>query len=151
MTNRIAIALFLIAAPLAAEDHHLAATPQTVVVGNYWSESKPVLTIKSGDTVTIETVGTASVAALERQNVPADQIPESLRAITKAMADKTLDRGPGGHILTGPIFIEGAEPGDVLELHIDKIVLSEPWAHNSFSPTSGFLKEDFKERYSKII
>jgi acetamidase/formamidase len=139
------------ASALNAEEHRLAAGPQTVVVGNYWSESKPVLTIKSGDTVTIETVGTASVMALERLNVPADQIPDSLRAITKAMADKTLERGPGGHILTGPIYIEGAEPGDVLELHIDKITLPVPWAYNSFSQTSGFLKEDFKDRYSRII
>jgi acetamidase/formamidase len=151
MSNKIACFLLLIAAPLTAADHTLDATPQTVVVGNYWSESKPVLTIRSGDTVTIETVGTATVAALERQNVPADQIPASLRAITKAMADKALERGPGGHILTGPIFIEGAEPGDVLELHIDKITMSVPWASNSFSPTSGFLKEDFKQRYEKII
>jgi acetamidase/formamidase len=141
----------LFAAPLAAEQHQLAASPETVVVGNYWSESKPVLTIQSGDTVTIETVGTASVAALERLKVPADQIPESLRAITRAMNDKTLDRGPGGHILTGPIFIEGAEPGDVLELHIDKITMPVPWAHNNFSPTSGFLKEDFKQSYGRII
>ena len=151
MSLKIAIALLLLASPLAAADYKLAAGPQTVVVGNYWSESKPVLTIRSGDTVTIETVGTAGVAALERLKVPADQIPDSLRAITKAMADKTLERGPGGHILTGPIFIDGAEPGDVLELHIDKITLPVPWAHNSFSPTSGFLKEDFKDRYSRII
>ena len=64
MTTRITIALLAIAAPLAAADYKLAASPQTVVVGNYWSESKPVLTIKSGDTVTVETVGTARVAAL---------------------------------------------------------------------------------------
>ena len=143
--------LLLFAAPLVAEQHQLAASPETVVVGNYWSESKPVLTIKSGDTVTVETVGTASVAALERLNVPGDQIPESLRAITRAMADKTLDRGPGGHILTGPIFVEGAEPGDVLEVHIDEIAMPVPWAHNSFSPTSGFLKDEFKQSYGRII
>jgi acetamidase/formamidase len=150
-TLRIAYCLLLAAAPVAAAEHKLIASPQTVVVGNYWSESKPVLTIQSGDTVTVETVGTASVAALERLNVPANQIPDSLRAITKAMADKTLDHGPGGHILTGPIFIEGAEPGDVLELHIDKITMPVPWAYNGFSPTSGFLKEDFKERYGRVI
>src|ERR1700679_1799228 len=103
MSPKLALSLLLAASPLIAADYKLAAGPKTVVVGNYWSESKPVLTIKSGDTVTVETVGTARVAALERLNVPADQIPESLRAITKAMADKTLDRGPGGHILTGPI------------------------------------------------
>jgi acetamidase/formamidase len=147
----LALSLLLIATPLTAADFRLAAGPQTVVVGNYWSQNKPVLTIKSGDTVTVETVGTARVAALERLNVPADQIPDSLRAITKAMNDKTLDRGPGGHILTGPIFIEGAEPGDVLELRIEKITMPVPWSHNSFSPTSGFLKEDFKDSYSRII
>ncbi len=151
MTFRTAVCLILIAAPASAEQHQLAAGPQTVVVGNYWSESKPVLTIKSGDTVTVETVGTASVAALERLKVPADQIPDSLRAITKAIADKTLDRGPGGHILTGPIYIDGAEPGDVLELHIEKITLPVPWAYNGFGPTTGFLKEDFKDRYGRII
>lgn len=151
MNCRVAYSLLFFAARLSAAQFQLPAGPETVVVGNYWSESKPVLTIKSGDTVTIDTVGTASVAALERLNVPADQIPESLRAITRALNDKTLPRGPGGHILTGPIFIEGAEPGDVLELHIDKITLPVPWAHNSFSPTSGFLKDDFKESYGRII
>lgn len=151
MIRRTLFLCFLAAATLPAAEHHLSAGPTTVVVGNYWSETKPVLSIKSGDTVTIDTVGTAGVAALERLKVPADQIPDSLRAITKAMADKTLERGPGGHILTGPVFVEGAEPGDVLEIHIEKIVLPVPWAHNSFSPTSGFLKDDFKDRYSRII
>jgi acetamidase/formamidase len=151
MTSRIAYGFLLLAAPVWAAEFQLAATPQTVIVGNYWSENKPVLTIKSGDTVTVETVGTASVAALERLKIPADQIPASLRAITTAMNDKTLPRGPGGHILTGPIYIDGAEPGDVLELHIDKITMPVPWAHNNFSPTSGFLKEDFKESYGRII
>lgn len=151
MTDRILCGLLLLVAPLTAGEFQLAASPATVVVGNYWSESRPVLTIKSGDTVTIETVGTASVAALERLNVPADQIPDSLRAITRAISEKTLDRGPGGHILTGPIFIEGAEPGDVLEVRIEKITMPVPWAHNSFSPTSGFLKDEFKQSYGRII
>ena len=121
------------------------------MVGHYWSESKPVLTIKSGDSVTIETVGTASVAALERLGVPADQIPESLRAITRAVAEKTLDYGPGGHILTGPIFIESAEPGDVLEIHIDKIFMPVPWAYNGFRPGAGFLQKDFEQPYGRVI
>src|SRR5258708_5171386 len=116
MTFRFVYSLFLLAPLACASEHNLPAGPSTVGGGNYWSESKPVLTVKSGGRVEVETVGTASVAALERLNVPADQIPESLRAITKAMADKTLERGPGGHILTGPIFIDGAEPGDVLEV-----------------------------------
>ncbi len=151
MISRIAVFCFVLAAPLHAADYRLAASPRTVVVGNYWSEAKPVLTVKSGDTVAVETVGTASVAALERLSVPADQIPDSLRAITQAMADKTLEHGPGGHILTGPIFIDGAEPGDVLEVRVEKIEMPVPWAYNGFGPTTGFLKEDFKDRYNRLI
>ncbi|MDE3195037.1 MAG: acetamidase/formamidase family protein, partial [Acidobacteriota bacterium] len=137
--SRIACGLLMAAIAAPAAEYHLAAGPDTVVIGHYWAESKPVLTVKSGDTVTVETVGTASVAALERLHVPDDQIPASLRAITGAQ----LDKGPGGHILTGPIYIEGAEPGDVLEVHIEKIDMPVPWAYNGFSPTGGFLKEDF--------
>ena len=44
------------------------------------------------------------------------------------------DKGPGGHILTGPIYIEGAEPGDTLEVRIQKIDYAIPYAYNSFSP-----------------
>ena len=151
MSLRILAGLALFAASLIAEQHRLAAGPDTVVVGNYWAQNKPVLKINSGDTVVVETVGTAGVAVLERLGVPAAQIPDSLREITKAIADKKLDRGPGGHILTGPIFIDGAEPGDVLEVHIDRIELPVPWAHNGFSPTSGFLKDEFTERYNRLI
>ncbi len=147
MKIHISSVFLLLTAPLSAEQFQLKASPETVVIGHYWSESKPVLRIKSGDSVTIETVGTASIASLESLKTPADQIPDSLRAITAAK----LDRGPGGHILTGPIFIEGAEPGDVLELHIDKITLPVPWATNSFGPTTGFLKKDFQTRYSRLI
>jgi acetamidase/formamidase len=60
-------------------------------------------------------------------------------------------RGPGGHILTGPIFIEGAMPGDVLELRILEIKMDVPYAYNSFRPGAGFLPEDFKEARTKII
>ena len=61
------------------------------------------------------------------------------------------DRGPGGHILTGPIYVEGAEPGDVLELRILKIELTAPFAYNSFRPGAGFLPDDFPFARTKII
>jgi acetamidase/formamidase len=57
--------------------------------------------------------------------------------------DSTLRRGPGGHILTGPIHVEGAEAGDVLEVRIRTVELAIPVACNSFGPRSGFLPEDF--------
>jgi acetamidase/formamidase len=57
-------------------------------------------------------------------------------------------RGPGGHILTGPIAVEGAEPGDTLEVRIHKIDLAIPYAYNAFGVGTGFLTDDFP--YSRI-
>jgi acetamidase/formamidase len=70
-----------------------------------------------------------------------------LRDIWKEVTNK----GPGGHILTGPIFIEGAEPGDVLEVRIKSIKLAIPYAYNAFSPGRGFLPEDFLYARKRII
>ena len=65
--------------------------------------------------------------------------------------DQVKDRGPGGHVLTGPVYIEGAEPGDVLEVRIQKIEVTLPFAYNGFRPGSGFLPEDFTKSQMKII
>ena len=65
-------------------------------------------------------------------------------------ADVT-DKGPGGHILTGPIAVEGAQPGDTLEIRILKIDLAIPYAYNAFGPTTGFLTDDFPYRRIKIV
>ena len=60
--------------------------------------------------------------------------------------------GPGGHILTGPIFVEGADSGDVLEVRFKSIRPAIDYACNSFGPRSGFLPEDFPGKsQSKII
>jgi acetamidase/formamidase len=61
------------------------------------------------------------------------------------------NKGPGGHILTGPIYVEGAEPGDVLEVRIKAIKLAIPYAYNAFGPKSGYLPEDFPYAKMKII
>src|SRR5476651_905422 len=100
--------------PLATKDeekaksHPLKPTPKTVAWGYYDAAAKPVLRVASGDTVEVETLITSSPQRLEQAFVPADQIEKVLRDIFKEVEDK----GPGGHILTGPIFVEGAEPGD---------------------------------------
>jgi acetamidase/formamidase len=61
------------------------------------------------------------------------------------------NKGPGGHILTGPIYVTGADSGDVLEVRIKKIDLAIPYAYNSFGPRSGFLPEDFGYSKTRII
>jgi len=130
-----------------AETYTLQATPQTVEWGHYDPAAKPALTVKSGDTVTIHTLITNSPQGLEKAGVPEAQVEESLKAIF----DHVTDKGPGGHILTGPIFVEGAEPGDTLEVKIVGIDLAIPYAYNAFRFGSGALPDDFRYGRMKII
>lgn len=125
----------------------LKPTPKTVAWGYYDASTPPVLRIKSGDTVEVQTLITSSPTRLEGAGVAPDQVEQSLRDIFKEVANK----GPGGHILTGPIYIEGAEPGDVLEVRIKAIKLAIPYAYNAFAPGRGFLPEDFPYARMKII
>ncbi|MCC6928166.1 MAG: acetamidase/formamidase family protein [Gemmatimonadaceae bacterium] len=122
-------------------------SPSTVAYGYYWADAKPVLRVASGDEITIGTLLTSTPARLEGAGVKPEDIEPSLRAIV----DSVKDRGPGGHILTGPIFVDGAEPGDVLEVRFKRIDLAIPYAYNAFGPTSGFIPEDFPTRQMKII
>src|SRR5437773_11192389 len=109
--------LFLLAATTAAlaEQHTLASTPKTVHWGYYDAAQAPVLRVRSGDTVEIRTAMIDPPEVLERSGVAAGQIDPASREIHRAIKD----RGAGPHILTGPVFVEGAEPGDVLEVHIE--------------------------------
>src|SRR5690349_14247289 len=118
-----------------AADYQLKASPSTVAWGYYWSAAKPVLTVKSGDRVEVQTLTTSSPTSLANNGVKADEIEPELKAIYAEVKDK----GPGGHILTGPIYVEGAEPGDTLEVRIEKIRVSTPYATNGFSPNRGVL------------
>lgn len=115
--------------------HRLEATPTTVAYGHYWSETKPVLTIASGDIIDVDTLLTSVPDRLEKAGVPAAEVQASLRAIV----DSVKDRGPGGHILTGPVFITGAEPGDALEIKVLSIDLPIAYGYNG---CSGFIREN---------
>jgi acetamidase/formamidase len=127
--------------------HQLKASPKTVAWGHYDAKSPPVLRIKSGDSVEVQTLITSSPKRLEDAGVAAEAVEQSLRDIHKEVTNK----GPGGHILNGPIFIEGAEPGDVLEVRIRSIKMAIPYAYNAFGPRSGAIPEDFSYSKMKII
>src|SRR2546422_7009213 len=124
--------------------YSLKPTPKTVAWGYYDAKTPPVLRVKSGDTVEIQTLITNSPKRLEDAGVPPEQVEQSLRDIT----DQVKDKGPGGHILTGPIYIEDAQSGDVLEVKILSIKLAIPYAYNAFGPGRGYLPDDYP--YSKI-
>jgi acetamidase/formamidase len=119
----------------APRTYRLEATPATVAYGHYWAETKPVLTIASGDVIDVDTLITSTPDRLVKAGVPAAEIQPSLRAIV----EQVKDRGPGGHILTGPVFVTGAEPGDALEVKVLSIDLPIAYGYNG---CSGFIREN---------
>jgi acetamidase/formamidase len=149
LTRTTAAIVVLTVATLSAQQtkprtHRLEATPETVAYGYYWSEAKPVLRIASGDIIDVDTLLTNTPRGLERAGVKPADVQESLRKVV----DTVTDKGPGGHILTGPVYIEGAEPGDALEVRILSIDLSIPYGYNG---CSGFLRENCQPNSTKII
>jgi acetamidase/formamidase len=117
--------------------HRLEATPTTVAYGYYWSQAAPVLRIASGDIIDVDTLLTNTPTGLGRAGVPEAKVQASLKAI---VSEVTGDRkGPGGHILTGPVYVEGAEPGDVLEVKVLSIDLAIDYGYNG---CNGYLPEN---------
>src|SRR4051794_9281210 len=135
-----ALAVFA-AAPAAQspppKTYRLEATPATVAVGYYWSDAKPALRIASGDIIDVDTLLTNNPNGLARAGVPDDKIQASLKAITTEVTGDR--RGPGGHILTGPVYVEGAQPGDALEVKVLSIDLPIDYGYNG---CSGFVPEN---------
>jgi acetamidase/formamidase len=119
--------------------HRLPATPETVAYGYYWSEAKPVLRIASGDIIDVDTLLTNTPTRLAQVGIPDGEIQESLKAIVKAFPQGHERRGPGGHILTGPVYVEGAEPGDTLEVKVLSIDLAIDYGYNG---CAGYLSQN---------
>ena len=141
--------LFTIAAAtvLPAAEHKLKVSPETLAWGYYWAGARPVLTVQSGDVVEIQAVS-GNPDNLVRAGVPPEQIQPELRKVYAEVPRES--RGPGGHLLTGPVAIAGAQPGDVLEVRIREIRLDVPYAYNS-SGRAGFLADVFEQGRTKII
>lgn len=119
--------------------HYIAPTPETVRFGMFDAGFAPVLTVKSGDSVTLECVS----GGLEVMPPAASGlvVPPALVAIQAAGLPRM-----GPHILTGPVAVAGAEPGDMLEVLVEKIEFGADWGFCGFRPLGGTLPEDFPER-----
>ncbi len=129
----------------STDPHILNPSPTTVVWGHYWSEAPAALHIQSGDYVNVHTLITSNPERLEAAGLPAGQVEKELRDV-----QAIKDRGPGGHVLTGPIYIDDAEPGDILEVRINTIELAIPYGYNAIGQ-SGFLSDEIFDRKMKII
>jgi len=117
-------------------EHELLASPATCHWGSFDATLPPVLTVAPGDRVRLHSVsGPPEV-------LPGDGffVPPELHEIHRALAPD-----PGPHILTGPIRIEGAKPGDVLEVRILDVQLRQDWGYTRIRPLWGTLPEDFPE------
>jgi len=118
--------------------HHLVSSPDVCHWGYFDAALKPALTIKSGEVVTLDCVsGGAEILPTEGPfEVLADH-----RAVLAGLSPKMP-----GHILTGPIAVEGAEPGDALEIEILAIECRQNWGWSAIRPLAGSLPEDFPMR-----
>lgn len=135
---------------LPAEDYKLLATPTTIEWGHY-AVTKPAITVKSGDTVSIQTLSTCGPTdRLVARGIKPEDVPPYNDTIYKATIPES-EKGPGGHILTGPVAIEGAEPGDVLEVQILKVDIDANFACNGFGLHRGFLPMDFPYSRNRFI
>jgi acetamidase/formamidase len=140
------LCLVLVPASTVLAQHTVRVSPETIQWGYYAADSKPVLTVKPGELVTIDTiVGIPSM--LEELGAAVDGPIREM----KEMYAKVKDRGPGPHFLTGPVAVDGAAPGDVLEVEIVDIRLRSSYGWMTIEPGAGILPEEFPYLRKKLV
>lgn len=146
--------------PFVGTVHEVKSVPGNVIWGELFKpDSVPILTVQSGDRIKMETVSHEGILADQGDTVEflkaggiaeADILPDQLEI--KATVEKT---GPGPHVITGPIYVEGAEPGDVLEIKTVSIDYRVPYGVISNRHGKGSLPEEYPENgapiYTKVI
>lgn len=123
--------------------HHLAASPETCFWGYFEAQTPPVLTVASGDEVTIDCLPAGTLA-----DGPADRL---LADHVRTMEGLAAARGPGAHVMTGPIRVEGAMPGDVLQVEVLEAEPRQDWGFAKIVPLLGTLPEDFPDHEHFLI
>ena len=119
------------------ETYQVPATPETTTLGLFMLQKPPVVKVHSGDIVTLETWNSCLHEMVFNKTTPAD--------VAKFYIKHDIQQRRGMHTLTGPVYIEGAEPGDLLEIRILDIQLND-FGYNFLSPTQGILSEFTKPR-----
>jgi acetamidase/formamidase len=138
-----------------ANAFHIGAGPETVHWGYLWSAAEPVLRIKPGATVTIDTVSHEGLMAdqgdpvgfFKRFGIPKSEVLKDAVAIYA----KVQHSGVGPHIVSAPVYVEGAEPGDVLAVRILKATPRVPYGVNTARMGKGTLPADFPLNRSIVI
>ena len=130
-------------AALTPTEHFVGSRPETVSWGWFPLDKPPVLTIASGDTVRIDTLSHAGATQNDHPEVSLGELGIEPDQILPDVIDFWASRegrpreGRSGHVITGPIAIEGAEPGDMLEIQILELATRVPYGINNTSATGG--------------
>jgi acetamidase/formamidase len=119
--------------------HRLTPTPETVQCGFFDASVPPAVTVRSGDILEVETLPAVGSVTLEAGGLPPVEVPAALRELEREVKRPRVDT----HILAGPVFVEGAEPGDVLEVRVLSVRVALPYAVNFWGPGGGFLYDEF--------
>ena len=144
----LALSASLAAAPACAAEFRLMPSPTTVNIGNFNAANRPALTINSGDIVTLEAATQLEPEEVDASGVvPRAAVPQYVRDIYR----NVKDRGPGPHVLTGPIYVNGAAPGDVLEVRILAVELATDYGYNRHRPYAGAIPDDFPAFWQRVI
>jgi len=130
----------------AQKTYELKASPENIHWGYFSAEVEPVIRVNPGDIVIIEDVPRLDPIDMEKRGIPAEEMSEGYRRIYREVTDK----GPGPHIMVGPVYINGAEPGDVLEVRILEVELAYTFGYSRLSSRGGTLPGEF-ERWERIL
>lgn len=130
-------------------DHFVPSTPENVSWGWFPTDKEPVLRMASGETVRVNTLTHAGatqseepVAYLTGLGIPREEILDDVIAFWESREGRPRE-GRSGHVITGPIWVEGAEPGDVLEIQILDVRTRVPWGINNTSARGGVFSESY--------
>jgi len=133
-------------ATVAAE---VPSTPDNVVLGSFPIDRRPVARVASGSVVRIATLSQRGalqeqdpVAFLGLYGVTPEEVLKDVRDVWASRASRPREQR-GGHILTGPVYIEGAEPGDTLAVEILELTPRVPYGINSTSSTAGVFASNY--------
>jgi acetamidase/formamidase len=135
--------------------YRLRCGPETVHWGYLWGAAEPVLRVNPGDRVTIDTLSHEGI--LSDQGEPQEFFARfgiGNEAVLRDLVEiytKVQHSGLGPHVVTGPIAVAGAEPGDVLAVHILEATPRVPYGVNSMRMNRGGLPEEFTLNRSVVI
>ena len=134
---------------LIEADYFVESSPENVSWGWYPIDKEPVLTIRSGQTVRINTlthVGATQdeepVAYLTAMGIPREQITQDVLDFWTSREGRDRE-GRSAHVITGPIYVESAEPGDMLEIEILEIETRVDWGANNTGPRGGVFSTSY--------